>query len=82
MVHPKDKVHVFESIDESRKKKMRTVIVVHSEIDCSESEVEVFSKAQRTEDGRVVRKCQCDCCKKLDVNELMIRLGELLDKKK
>jgi hypothetical protein len=70
-----------ESLDETRKKKMRTVILVHSEIDCSDKEIETFSKGTRTEGG-VQRKCTCDCCKKLNITELVTRLGELLDEKK
>ncbi len=39
MIQQKDKIHIVESMDENRKKKMKTVILVHSEIDFSESEV-------------------------------------------
>lgn len=42
---------------------------------------EVISKGIRTESG-LVKKCGCECCKKQDLNDLLLRLGDLLEEKK
>ena len=75
-----DNVKVVETFDDKRKKKMRTVVLVHTEVDCSEKEMEGqsgHSKMMRTENG-VVKRCNCD----LDINELLRRLGDLVQEKK
>ena len=82
ILNMKNKVQVFEGVDEKRHKKMRTVVLVHQEMDDSEDEHQAPTKMKKTSQG-IVRSCTCDCCKKLDnVNELLSRLGTLLDEKK
>ena len=51
-------------------------------MDDSEDEHEAPTKMKKTDQG-IVRSCTCDCCKKMNnVNELLSRLGALLDAKK
>lgn len=79
--HPKQNIQIIETTDPNRHKKMRTVVLVHSEMDMNEREGEVISKATSTENG-FKKKCSCECCRKLDLNELLVRLGELLEERR
>lgn len=75
----KHNIQVIENTDVSRNKKMRTVILIQTEAELHEGEV--LSKATITENG-FKKKCSCDCCRKLDLNELLMRLGESLEERK
>lgn len=75
-----EKVRVYENSDEKRQKKTRTVVMIQTEFDNPEHEGKQVRS--RAEDGSTVKKCNCDCCRKLDVNELLRRLADLMEEKK
>ena len=61
---------------------MKTVVLVHSEMDYSEDDVDNPTKMVKGNHGPT-RRCVCDCCKKMgNVNELIRRLGELIQEQK
>lgn len=76
---PKHNMQVIEHTDPNRNRKMRTVIVMQTEPELHEGEA--LSKGMITESG-FRKKCGCECCRKLDLNELLLRLGELLEERK
>ena len=73
---PKPSIQVVETFDANRNKKIKTVILVQNEMEV-EREGEVISKVTMSEGGSK-KRCICECCKNMDLNDLLVRLGEIL----
>jgi hypothetical protein len=61
----KASTELIELSSQARKKKCRTMVLMHTEEDYSdEDEVMNGSKKVRVSDHESITKCQCECCKK------------------
>lgn len=76
----KGTTNVYELSGDNKKRKTRTILLMHTEEVSDEEEQDTGFKMKRTADG-IQRKWNCECLQSVTVSDLLKRLSEMVEKK-